>query len=109
VKAWTKLLNDLQVFERQTDDVWRRSKADIGYLALLREQALAMRRTGLTTRADWEYFFPVRRWVTTGPHEIVACVGWWHRLRWRRWRQWQRMVEEFRPVGLDIRLGLCLW
>lgn len=80
-----------------------------GWARLIEEQDLALSRLKLITREDWERMFPVRRWEEVGPHTTIAYVGWWHWLRRRRWRGWQILIEEFRPVGLDVRLGLCLW
>lgn len=94
-------------FVRGLSGVQKIGNAEPDHLAMLKQQALVMGR--LVTRLDWEHVFPVRRWKTIGPHRTIACVGWWHRLRWRRWKLWQRMVEEARPVGYDIRLGVCLW
>lgn len=109
MRAWDKILDDMVVFECGVDDVWRKSKAGREYLVLLREQALALEALRLVTRADWQRVFPVRRWEEVGPHTTIARVGWWHWLRRRRWKVWQRIIEEARPVGIDVRLGLCLW
>ena len=76
---------------------------------LMEEQDLALYALRLVTQADWERTFPIRRWEEVGLHTTIARVGWWHRLRWRRWKLWQRMIEKARPVGGEVRLGLCLW